>query len=421
MLIRAKKSKRNKPDSESLLVTVDVSKNIHTGYFLCPDGKESTVFKFGNSRHGFEYLYQTGCSFAKSHGLSKIVVGYESTGSYGKPLAHFLLKRGVELVQVNPMHTKRVKELDGNSPNKTDLKDPRVIADIIKLGHALKVIIPEGAAAELRCLSTARERQSKDLTAHSNLLQDLIGTIFPEFFSVFKDITGVTARYILDKYPDPASLVKLGEKKLLKIMETKSRKRFGTLQANMLYQGACETIGVCEGKASVLLEIAQRMKMMEQGQEFLNDIEAKMESFLKEIPYASYILSIKGIGVITAAGLIGEVGDFRKYRTLPELIKVAGLDLYEVSSGKHTGQRRISKRGRPLMRKLLFFSALRLIKEGGIFHEKYQQHLSSGMVKMKAVIAIAKKLLGVIFALARNSVNFDMDYNTEKVELEIAA
>ena len=50
------------------------------------------------------------------------------------------------------MHTKRLKELQGNSPNKTDRKDPKVIADIITLGHALTVVIPEGPAAELRRL-----------------------------------------------------------------------------------------------------------------------------------------------------------------------------------------------------------------------------------------------------------------------------
>ena len=71
-------------------------------------------------------------------------------------------------------------------------------------------------------------------------------------------------------------------------------------------------------------------------------------------PYKNSILSLKGIGEITAAGLIGEVGDFAKFKTISEITKLAGLDLFEVSSGKHKGQQHISKRGRPLMRKLLF-------------------------------------------------------------------
>ena len=66
------------------------------------------------------------------------------------------------------------------------------------------------------------------------------------------------------------------------------------------------------------------------------------------------------MGMVTVAGLIGEVGNFTFY-TIAEIMKLAGLDLYEVSSGKHKGQRRISKRGRALMRKLLFFAALNAV------------------------------------------------------------
>ena len=66
-----------------------------------------------------------------------------------------------------------------------------------------------------------------------------------------------------------------------------------------------------------------------------------MREYLKEVPYSRYMLSIKGIGEVTVAGLIGEVGDFTKYKTAAEITKLAGLDLFEVSSGKHKGERHI--------------------------------------------------------------------------------
>ena len=56
------------------------------------------------------------------------------------------------------MHTKRVQEINNNSPLKTDEKDPRVIADIVRLGHALSVVVPEGDAAYLRRLNHTKER-----------------------------------------------------------------------------------------------------------------------------------------------------------------------------------------------------------------------------------------------------------------------
>ena len=147
---------------------------------------------------------------------------------------------------------------------------------------------------------------------------------------------------------------------------------------------------------------------------------AHLEEYLQQIPYSSSILSVKGIGVVTAAGLIGEVADFKKFDTISEIMKLAGLDLYETSSGKHRGQRRISKRGRPLMRKLLFFAAINAVKTNGIMHEAYQRMLERGMLKMKALVAISRKLLGLIFAIVRDNTKYIEDYS-EKHHYKLAA
>ena len=157
------------------------------------------------------------------------------------------------------------------------------------------------------------------------------------------------------------------------------------------------------------MEIGLLIEEIDRHHHCIGQLEGQMQETLKEIPYSGSILSIKGLGIVTVAGLIGEVGDFRQFKTISEITKLAGLDLYEISSGKQTnGRRRISKRGRPLMRKLLFFAAINTIKRGGIMHETYHQMLKRGMVKIKALTAVSRKLLGVIFALVRdNSVYVD--------------
>jgi transposase len=141
---------------------------------------------------------------------------------------------------------------------------------------------------------------------------------------------------------------------------------------------------------------------MEAPNGFLEELEKEMSHHLQQIPYSTSLLSLKGIGEATAAGLIGEVGDFRKLHTLGEIMKLAGLDLFEISSRKHQGTRRISKRGRSLLRKLLYFAALSAVRRGGIMERQYQQYLDRGMIKTKALIAVARKLLRIIFAIVRD-------------------
>ena len=83
-------------------------------------------------------------------------------------------------------------------------------------------------------------------------------------------------------------------------------------------------------------------------------------SALKEISYAKHLLTIPEISTVTLATVLGETGDLSQFRSAAALIKFAGLNLYSMSSGTFCGRTRISKRGRPLVRMILFLAALRL-------------------------------------------------------------
>jgi transposase len=407
-------------NKKTLIATLDIGKCIHQAYFRAPNGKDIKPFAVYNFRKSFDKFWMRICRFKKEYELEDIVIGFESSGPYAEPLFHYLRKKPAKLVQINPMHSKRLKELTGNSPNKTDKKDPRVIADVISLGHALTLVVPEGPAAQLRRLAQARERAIKRRTAALNQLQDLIFVIFPEFLNIMKGISTKTAIYLVNKYPTPESIVALGVESLTMIVKKISRGKLGRQRAEQLFNAAQGSIGVQEGKGSILLEIEYLVSQIGSDNSFIGSLEKQMEHYLQEIPYSHSLLSIKGIGKVTVGGLIGEVGDFKKFHTISEIMKLAGLDLYEVSSGKHKGQRRISKRGRSLMRKLLFFAAINVVKSNGIMHEQYQQMLDRGMLKMKALIAISRKLLTLLFALARDNTVYVHNYS-EIHHLKLAA
>jgi len=406
-------------NEKTLIVALDIGKNIHYGYFRTPKNQDIKPFRIYNTGQSFKHFWKKLNSFRQQHGLDQVVVGFESTGPYAEPIANFLRKKPVSLVQVNPMHTKRIKELTGNSPNKTDKKDPRVIADVISLGHALTLVVPEGAAAQLRRLTHARERAIKRKTAMGNQLQHLVFVIFPELAGIIKPATK-TGMYLLKNYPDPVSIVNLGIKKLQGIVRKVSRGRYSPDRVETLYRAAQNSVGITEGKESILLEINHLVANIENENRHIESLEEQMVLYLDQIPYSHSMLSLKGIGKITVAGLVGEVGDFRKFKTISEITKLAGLDLFEVSSGKHKGMRHISKRGRALMRKLLFFAALNAVKSHGIMHARYHTMLDNGTSKMKALVSVSRKLLRIIFALARDNTEYDEQY-AGKHEYKLAA
>jgi transposase len=397
-------------NNKTLIVALDIGKETNTGYCRCPDRSEVKPFEFCNNRSGFEKLWECVVKTRLAKGLDEIVIAFESTGAYAEPLLHFLKEKPVRLVQVNPMHTKKLKELHGNSPAKTDLKDPKVIADIIELGHGLTVIIPEGAAAELRRLTQARERAIKRRTALLNQLQEMVFISFPEFLQVMKGVKSKSAQYLLRHCPTSQDIVEQGFETLASILKRVSKGKLGSAKAQALYEAAQHSVGIREGRISVTLEIQEMLSAIEACDNLVGLLEREMSRHLEDIPYSRLILSMKGVGKVTAAGLIGEVGDFNKFHRTKELLKHAGLDLFEISSGKHKGNKRISKRGRPQLRKLLFFAALGTVRKGGIMHDHYQRHLQKGMKRIKALVAIARKLLCIIFALVRRQCEYLENY-----------
>lgn len=417
-IIKTKKQKI--VNGRTLLVAVDLAKNKHMGYYRCPDGGDIKPFEFSNDREGHQRFYDRICQAKATHHLEEVVVGFESTGAYGEPLVHFLNNRGIKLVQVNPLHTKRMKELEGNSPNKTDRKDPKVIADIMELGHFLSVVIPEGVSAELRRLTQARERSVQRRTAFYNQLQDLVFIIFPEFLRIMKDIKARSAQYLLRHYPTPQAMLQCGVDELSSVMRRVSCGKLGRQRAEALHEAASRTVGIEEGQRSIVLEIEEILLGIEREQCFIAKLEREMCRLLEQIPYSRSILSVKGIKTVTAAGLIGEVGDFRKFRTVSELLKLAGLDLFEISSGNYKGSRHITKRGRSLLRKLLFFASLNMIRKGGVMHEPYQSYIRRGMPTHKALVAISRKLLRILFALVRDHTEYVVNYS-ERENLKLAA
>ena len=278
-------------------------------------------------------------------------------------------------------------------------------ARTISLAHG------SGAAAQLRRLAHARERAMERRTAMNNQLQDLVFVIFPELVSIIKPSTK-TGMYLIKNYPAPEAVVSIGIETLCHIVRKISRGKLGIDRAQALYNAAKQSVGITEGKESILLEISHLVSNIETENRYIENLEEQMIVYLEQIPYSHSILSIKGIGNITVAGLIGEVGDFRKFKTISEIMKLAGLDLFEVSSGKHKGGHHISKRGRALIRKLLFFAALNAVRSYGIMHARYQKMLDNGTPKIKALIAVSRKLWRIIFALARDNVPYKENYNS---------
>lgn len=398
-----------------LVVTVDLGKRYNVGFAQTLEGKELSPFGFQNNLSGYIYFYNKIDDFRKKENLEKLLVGFESTGSYGEPLKRFLKSKKVDMAQVNPVHTKRFQELEDNSPNKTDYKDPRIIASLIVLGKYLTVFTPEDDYLDLRKLVHERERIKININRTCNQMESIVSGFFPELLTLTKTIMSKTTLYLLKNFNNVKKILALNLEDFLNTLKIIGRGRVKKEKITSLYEIAelysQENICMSESNSTILDNLLCELDYY-QGK--LTKLEETIEEILLKVDISKYIVSIKGIGIMTAAYLLGEIGNFENFSSPEEILKLAGLNLYERSSGMHKGKRRISKRGRGLLRKILYLTAVRLSNKSGVMHSKYQANLKKGMPKVKALIAISRKLVYIIFSLVKNKTEFIEDYENRK-------
>ena len=415
--MKKKHCKFIKVNEKTLIVGIDIGKSNHYGFFLTLREESSKSFPFSNTREGFNLLIKKIDSFVKENEIENVIIAVESTGNYWLPLAYYIEHTtNYSIVQVNGKHTKRFKDVTDNTPNKTDRKDPKVIAQVVLIGSSLRVNLPKGVKANVRELTRSRKSLQTDRKTVVNRIHANLSSHFPEYIDLFKDISCKSSLYLLKYYSDPGKIIKAGLDSLSEELRKISRGRCNEKKVKDLVCAAFNTIGVRDGLEAYQDIIKTYITQIELLDIQIAARERQIIQSLASLDEYDILTSIRGIGAITIATIISEVGEFGHFKTNKELLKFAGLNLVENSSGKHRGHRRISKVGNEHLRTCLYFLSLRLVKKGGIYHEEYIKYVTKGMEKKKAIIAISRKILRMIHSLMRNNQVFDYEHKILQIK-----
>lgn len=161
-----------------------------------------------------------------------------------------------------------------------------------------------------------------------------------------------------------------------------------------------------------LTRMTSRIKFLNSQE---NEIKEDIALILKENPDLHQIINrittIPGIGALTAVIVLAETNGFELIRNKSQLASYAGLDVKEKQSGTSVkGKPRISKKGNRNLRKAMHLPALVAVKWDDNFKEIYARLISKHGIKMKALVAIQRRLLELIHVLFKNETNYDKQY-----------
>ena len=404
--------KINQVKETTMVVGIDVGSVKH--YFRAFNWRGIELTKkpipFSNSMEGFTAFSAEVVRLMEQNGLEEAMVGFEPTGHYWFNLGQFLSGKNIKFVMVNPLHVNKTKELDDNSPSKNDCKDPRVIANLVREGRYFYTYMPTGVFAELRNASNRRFVLTEELIRTKNRLQKWIAVYFPEYKGIYTHIDAKGGMLVLKTAPTPEEIIKLGVDGVIQIWKEAKLRGNGHKKAMLIVNAASQSIGLREGLEEARMEIQDLIEDYELQMKRLEKVNSLIENLCKQIKYVDKLLEIKGIGIITVAGFIAEVGDITRFDNAKELQKLAGLELVADSSGKHNGKTRISKRGRKRLRYLLVQAAVSVIGKNDEFrqiHEYYTTRKNNPLKKMQSLIAVACKLIRVFYVILTKGRSYD--------------
>lgn len=356
-------------------------------------------FSFKNDKDGFDVLLSI---LKKLKSKGQIKIGFESTGHYHFNLKLMLEANGFDYVEFNPLLVHKFVSTQTLRRTKTDKKDSKMIAKYLMTIDYKPYVNSFYHINNLKSLCRLRESLIIDRTRYLNLITSYLDQIFPEFKPLFENGLNKSAFYLLTHYMTPTKLSKLNIEKYSKMKSE--------LRSPISYQKFCQIKEVAKntiGHSSKTLEYALKASLSI----FLyidNQID-EMETKIIEI-YNSldcHIHTIKGIGLLTAAGILSEVGNFSKFITPSQLQAYAGLEPSKNDSGEKIGNGKMVKHGSSYLRKYLMNCAETFYAFNPIISDFYWKKRNEGKNHRVALSHVARRLINTIFYLEKHNQDFD--------------
>jgi transposase len=300
--------------------------------------------------------------------------------------------------------------MEDNSPLKNDQKDASLICKLVGEGKFVTFTHLESPFAELRSLSMQRHRLSMESVRFRNRVQGLLDVAWPEFVDCFSTIAAPTPLAVLRRWPLPSELAAASAKTVDAVIRKVSRGHYGEEKVQELRKAARESVALTAAGNERRREILDLLDRWDLVRSQLAEVDAEIERQVLQYAPARALTTIPQLGAVGAATILSELGALDDYVHPRQVLKLAGMNLVEKSSGQLQSRRRQSKRGRPLLRKQLYLLATRWCKSRGLFRAQYLALVArNGGSKVKAISALARKLVPLLLEVAQSARPFDQD------------
>jgi len=379
-----------------LFCGIDVAKHKHVivvldeaGEIFIPD------MPIENTRDGFDTLLT--CLRALD---DDVTVGLEATGHYWLAL-YEALRPEFPVAVLNPLQVAAYRRC-GLRKCKNDSADAVCVADLLRIGQVKPSPAHLDTVMQLRELTRFRHHLTEIMGDCKRKVLCILDKVFPEYTALFSDVFGETSRRLLSNAATVEEIAEFDLHELAELLRKHSRGRLGHAKAEALKSAAADSIGVGFLTDAVQLEIRCLIEQIDLLMEQRKRVEARLETLVAALD--TPITTITGIGAVTGAAILAEIGDIHRFASLEKLVAYAGIDATVHQSGQFTATRtRMSKRGSPYLRHALWQCANAAVLYDPELREYYASRRAGGKSHGAVLGAVCRKLLARIMVVLKQN------------------
>jgi len=394
-----------------LVVPIDGGKNSHKALVANYFGDIlHDPFEFTNSTTGVKMFNNIIKSISSSIKAQKIIIGLEFTGHYYENLYRSLIRLGYDVAMINPssVYSQRSGQLNWC---KTDEIDLCAIGQVLIDNQATETSLPEGLYYNLRQLGRLHTDEIRKRARLKVQIRVLCDHIFPglQKSEIFSDFWGKSSILLLENYPTPTSIIRLGANRLGKFFKRYNTK-LGLYTAERLVNLAKNSLSIRVKKVNLeahLLSLKFKIADLKMANEKIRRLNIELARYLVQTP-GILLLSIKGINVPSAAKFLAEVGPLKQAGNAKKVIARAGLNPSRFQSSEYErADSPITKHGSNHLRSISLTISQDLIglnphsslPYNSYFRGFFDHLIEEGKDKMLAKVACANKFIRVSWAM----------------------
>jgi transposase len=387
-------------------VGIDVSKGKSMVAALRPMGEVVLLPKeYPHTEAGLEQL---ACSIIALGEDTRVIM--EATGRYHEPVAAALHEYGIYVSVLNPLF---IKQSGGGSIRKvkTDKADAMKIAKYgLDNWTQLREYTPmEAIRQQLKLYSRQYDLYMKTIVALQNNLISLTDKTFPGVNELFSSPERADGRRkwvdFVASFWHCECICHVSEKAFAERYQKWCKQKgyhFSAEKGTELYAASCGQITTLPKNNMTRLLITTAAQQLTAAETTLVAMRKEMLNLAKQLPEYETVRAMYGVGEVTAAQLMAEIGDVRRYPRRSALVAFAGVDPSVNQSGKHKVQSNpTTKRGSPHLRKTLYQIVCTYLKKSPAGEPVYQfldKKRSEGKPYFVYMTAAQNKFLRIYYA-----------------------